>query len=148
MRGGHPSHRRCCSPRSTAPSRCEIEALCNMSSVFTLRNIIAIFFVFSPPPKPPPMNRCRTYRLMNPLTGIWPAYGERPDTMFFFHNSIKKNGVICLLLLLKVCLLSSCKTNNVVKAKIATINNECIRNVVDNMLSYADSITETTTKSK
>ena len=22
------------------------------------------------------MNRCRTYRLMNPLTGIWPAYGD------------------------------------------------------------------------
>ena len=43
---------------------------------FTLKNIIAIFFVFSPPPKPPPMNRCRTYRLMNPLTGIWPAYGD------------------------------------------------------------------------
>ena len=62
--------------------------------------------------------------------------------MFFFHNNIKKNGVICLLLLLDVCLLSSCKTNNVVKAKIATINNECIRNVVDNMLSFADSITD------
>ena len=98
--------------------------------------------VFSPPSKPLPMNRCRPYRLVHPLTGIWPSYGERPDTMFFFHNSIKKNGVICLLLLLEVCLLSSCKTNNLVKAKIATINNECIRNVVDNMLSYADSITD------
>ncbi len=35
---------------------------------------LPFFFVFSPPPKPPPMNRCRTYHLMNPLTGIWPAY--------------------------------------------------------------------------
>ncbi len=65
-----------------------------------------------------------------------------PDTMDFLHKNIKKNGVICLLLILDVCLLSSCKTNNVVKAKIATINNECIRNVVDNMLSFADSITD------
>ena len=62
--------------------------------------------------------------------------------MDFLHNNIKKIGVICLLLILDVCLLSSGKTNNVVKAKIATINNECIRNVVDNMLSFADSITD------
>ncbi len=48
MRGGHSSHRRCRLPRGTALSRCEMGALCNMSSVFTLRNIIAIFFVFSP----------------------------------------------------------------------------------------------------
>lgn len=62
--------------------------------------------------------------------------------MVFLHNNIKINGAICFLLLFDVCLLSSCKTNNVVKAKIATINNECIRNVVDNMLSFADSITD------
>ncbi len=60
--------------------------------------------------------------------------------MDLFYNHIKK-GVICLLLLLDACLLSSCKTNNVVKAKIVTINNECIRNVVGNMFSFADSIT-------
>ncbi len=32
--------------------------------------------VFSPPLKSSPMNRCRPYRLMNPLTGIWPACGD------------------------------------------------------------------------
>lgn len=31
--------------------------------------------------------------------------------MDFLHKNIKKNGVICLLLILDVCLLSSCKTN-------------------------------------
>ena len=31
---------------------------------------LPFFFVFSPPLKPPPMNRCRTYHLMNPLTGM------------------------------------------------------------------------------
>ena len=61
--------------------------------------------------------------------------------MDLFYNNIR-NGVICLLLLLDVCLLSSCKTNNVVKVKIVTINNECIRNVVGNMFSFADSITD------
>ena len=30
----------------------------------------------SPPPKLPPMQRRQPYRLMNPLTGIWPAYGD------------------------------------------------------------------------
>ncbi|MBO7586777.1 MAG: RHS repeat-associated core domain-containing protein [Bacteroidales bacterium] len=39
-------------------------------------SVIFGFFVFSPPPKPPPMNRHRPYHLMNPLTGIWPAYGN------------------------------------------------------------------------
>ena len=39
-------------------------------------SVIFGFFVFSPPPKPPPMNRHRPYHLMNPLTGIWPAYGD------------------------------------------------------------------------
>ena len=34
------------------------------------------FFVFSPPPKPPPMNRCRPNRLMNPLTGILHPLGN------------------------------------------------------------------------
>ena len=29
--------------------------------------------VFSPPPKLPPMQRRQPYRLMNPLTGVWPA---------------------------------------------------------------------------
>ena len=41
-----------------------------------LTNFFFRFFVFSPPSKPPPMNRHRTYCQMNPLTGIWPAYGN------------------------------------------------------------------------
>ena len=44
-------------------------------------SVIFGFFVFSPPPKPPPMNRCRTFCQMNPLTGIsssrWNALGYR-----------------------------------------------------------------------
>ena len=34
------------------------------------------FFRIFAPSKPPPMNRHRTYCQMNPLTGIWPAYGD------------------------------------------------------------------------
>ncbi|MBO7587205.1 MAG: hypothetical protein J6T13_08545 [Bacteroidales bacterium] len=38
--------------------------------------VIFGFFVFSPPPKPPPMNRHRPYRLMDPLTGICASRGN------------------------------------------------------------------------
>ncbi|MCR4857230.1 MAG: hypothetical protein K5890_03415 [Bacteroidales bacterium] len=37
---------------------------------------ICRFFVFSPPPKPPLMNRCRPYCQMNPLTGISSSRGN------------------------------------------------------------------------
>ncbi len=32
-------------------------------------SVIFGFFVFSPPPKPLPMNRCQPYRPVHPLTG-------------------------------------------------------------------------------
>ncbi len=39
-------------------------------------SVIFGFFVFSPPPKPPPMNRCRPYRLVYPLQGCVKMQGN------------------------------------------------------------------------
>ena len=33
--------------------------------------VITIFFVFSPPSKTPPMNRCQPYCQKHPLTGVF-----------------------------------------------------------------------------
>ena len=55
-------------------------------------SVIFGFFVLSPPPKPPPMNRCRTFCQMNPLTGIWPAYG---DVFGYRYASPAGDGFSC-----------------------------------------------------
>lgn len=56
------------------------------------------------------------------------------------HIKIRNHSIIYIIIFGVIIILNSCKTSYMVETRIVTINNQCFRNVIYSMFSFADSI--------
>lgn len=56
------------------------------------------------------------------------------------HIIIRNHSIIYIIIFWVIIILNSCKTNYMVETRIVTINNQCFRNTIYSMFSFADSI--------